>query len=154
MKTAAELEDLLKAVLKDNKDLTEENAALRDEVERCRHQAPAPPGAGGIDDNPLCKGCYAWRLTFAVVFGLALGTGVWLLLEANKPFLQGIAQSLSGSKDDADALQLIAAISIVIGPVLATVAEWKWFLYKRGYPGMFRGIAECYRAFKEGRGLK
>jgi hypothetical protein len=135
--TDAELERLL-----------EENESLRDEVGQLRGQSPP----GSVTDDTLCSGCYKHRLILGVLAGVPVAVLCWLLF--GDMGINSAVQSnhLRLDKDDAMLLRAAATVVAAAVPVLLTVFEWKWRLYKNGYAGVLRGIAECWRAFQEGRG--
>jgi hypothetical protein len=131
--------------------LLEENESLRDEVRQLRGQAPH----GSIKGNALCRGCYKLRLVLAMFIGMPAAAGCWSLFGNKQVFAP--FQSFVGFSDNSHAAMVWKAAAVVIAAVLpltAVACNWKWRLFKNGYPGLLRGIAECRRAFKEGRGRK
>jgi len=74
-------------------------------------------------------------------------TGFWSLL--------GNMQTFAGLHSDAAMLwKAVVMVTAALLPLVTIGFNWKWRLYKSGDPGVLRGIAECCRAFQEGRGRK
>jgi hypothetical protein len=140
------------------KNAAEENDRLKDRIEELeserekRREATESNEPGGIDNNPLCRGCYRWRLTFALLIGLVCGLFVAVELALHDELRRRLAVIVTGREDAADVVESIAFVLTGTAPVLAAIVEWKWLLYKHGYEGAFRAIADMWAAFKKGLG--
>jgi hypothetical protein len=141
----AQLTRALENAAKENHSLRDEIEAKAAEIEKLqKHQGLA----GGISNAALCRGCYRWRLTFSVIVGAVLAAITTDTIEANKSALQRIA----GTVEHAETLETIIFGATLAAPVVAAFIEWKWELYRAGYAGVFRALAELGAAFKKGLG--
>lgn len=59
---------------------------------------------------------------------------------------------ITGRAEAARFVEGIVVILTAIAPVLDAIVEWKWLLYKNGYAGVFRVIAEVWAVIKKGLG--
>lgn len=131
-----------------------ENHSLRDTIEAQAAQIAAlqnrqeTPGA--ITDHALCKGCYRWRLVFSMIVGTILAFIAMGMLYKNEPALIRFA----GSARRADVLESVIALATLYAPLITAKIEWRWKLYRAGYPGVFGAIAEMWAGFKKGLGVK
>lgn len=130
--------------------LLEENESLRDEVRQLRGQAPH----GTIRGNALCRGCYKLRLVLAAFIGMPAAIGCSSLLGSEQAFPALHSPGFDDNSDTAMLWKAVLVVTVAVLPLVAVAFNWKWRLYKNDYPGVLRGIAECRRAFKEGRGRK
>lgn len=149
--TETEFETVVRNAAAENDRLKDRIEELETQLER-RGKEPEPGEPGATDDNPLCRGCYRWRLAFAVVIGAACGLFVAALFTLHDPWGRRLAVSITGREGAADVVEYICCVLTAAAPVLAAIVEWKWLLYKNGYQGVFRAIAEMRDAFKRGLG--
>jgi hypothetical protein len=141
MISASELESLL-----------EENQSLRDEVRRLQsRRSHSRDDVHGVTRNRLCEGCYGVRRAFASLIGADIGAAAWVFLDASK---MSVEAALGLTSDVVKLIGLSAPFVCAALLYLAVLFDWKWRLFKAGHTGLLRGIAECRRAFQEGRGRK
>ncbi|HUA82814.1 MAG TPA: hypothetical protein VMB85_03075 [Bryobacteraceae bacterium] len=127
----------------------DENEQLREAIRQLQSQG-AGQGPVEIDNNPLCKGCYRWRLAAAASTGIASALFMSSTVQDFWGLLQRAAFSMTGYEFAPGVVQGLFLVITALAPVSAVIAEWKWLLYKRGYPGALRAIAEIARALKGG----
>jgi hypothetical protein len=127
----------------------DENEQLHEEIRQLQGQG-AGEGTGEIDNNPLCKGCYRWRLAVAAAVGVAFGLFISGRIQGFTRLLQRAAFGITGHAFAPSTVQAIFMTILALAPAAAVAAEWKWLLYKRGYPGAIRAIVEMWRVLKGG----
>lgn len=148
--TNVDYETIIKNAAHENDELKDRVTELEAELKGRGERASAEGGA--IDDNPLCRGCYRWRLAFAALVGGASGLIVLAVLGERLEWVRSLAIAVTGRVDAIPyVIAALVGLSAVV-PVLIAVIEWKWLLYKHGYAGTFRAIAEMWAAFKKGLG--
>jgi hypothetical protein len=131
----------------------DENEQLRAELTRLRSEGSGSQGFG-VDDNPLCKGCLRWRMVVAAVAGFAAGQLIAAEVPGFDGLLRGVAVAVTGQANAGGLARSVYWLATTLAPVAVVLAEWKWTLYKRGYPGLLRAVVDMWDAFKGGLGRK
>jgi hypothetical protein len=131
----------------------DENEQLRAEIARLRSEGGGGQGFG-VDDNPLCKGCLRWRMVVAALAGFASGQFIAGEVPGFDGLLRGVAVAVTGQPNAGGLARSVYWLATILAPVAVVVAEWKWTLYKRGYPGLLRAVVDMRNAFKGGLGRK
>ena len=148
--TTEEYESTIRDAAVENGKLNNRIRELEDELE-AQSSRRAPPSHSDLDDNPLCKGCFQWRMGASGVAGIVLGIVALGFLQDHPTAVRELAASITGNAKNAGPIQVALAVLTVIAPGLATFGEWQWTLYRHGHPGIIRRIAEIGEAFKKGR---
>ena len=135
--TQAEFETIIKNAAHENDQLRSRVDTLEMQLAG-RREGGESHQSGAIDNNALCMGCYRWRLTFAALVGVI----VFVVC----------AVVLSLREGATNAIGLLICTGCAVTPGIETFIDWKWRLYKHGYAGTFRAVAEMWAAYKKGLG--
>lgn len=117
--------------------------AAQRELEDLKNERAGGAPAGGVSKNALCTGCYAWRIVFGLVLSACCGVAAWHAVDNNRPFVQAMFA-------DVDSAQLCLTIAASLLPLVLVGLHWQVRLYKAGYPGVIRALANMRAEFKRG----
>lgn len=147
--TSAEYESILLQAAKENDQLRDQIRQLQTEP---RDDARSGVSSGDAGDNPVCRGCFHWRMLVAGATGALFGLGLLGAVQDHSAAVEDLATLISGNKANAGLVQAALVLLTVIAPGLAVFVDWNRTLYKHNLPGLFRAIAELWKAFKRGQG--